>query len=533
MERRGILRATAWIGFFTLLSRILGMVREILMAVFFGTSLAKSAFDVAFRIPNLFRRLFGEGALSAAFVPIFTGLLEKKDIEGARKLASGVATALAAVLAGIVMLGMVAITAVVDVCPLSERMALLLPLLRILLPYVFFICLAALFMGILNSTHRYVVPAAAPLILNLGWIVALFICPWFGDTALERIYVVAWGVLVSGLLQFLVQIPSLMRVGLLPRLTAGWRDEQLLRIVKLMGPAALGMGVFQINVCVDAMLALAVADWAPAALTYAERLIYLPLGVFGTALGTVLLPTFSRQVSAARSDELRRTLEESIVAVVLFMIPIAVGITLLAQPIVHLTYVWKNGQFGAEETLRTARALAWYAPGLFVFTLSKVLVPVFYANQDTITPIRVAIRSVGLNLFLNIVFVLTWPAGYKHAGIAFATVLASAVNCWMLCRIINQRVGGIRWRRLLRYGVQAVLVSLVAGVCALLTLRAANTVCLTVACPPKFAELLSLSFGALVAAVVYVACAFLFWKEESVRAYGRIAARRRRKQQAG
>ena len=458
-----VLRSTAVVSSCTGLSRILGFVREVLMGWYFGTSLARSAFDVAFQIPNLFRRLFGEGALSAAFVPIFAESIEKDGREAANRFAGKIVLMLGMVLGAMMVCG-IAAASVAMRFPIGERASAVMPLLRIMLPYMVFICMVALCMAILNSLHHFTVPAVTPVLLNLVWIlILLFICPRFGETPGERIYGVAWGILCAGALQLLFQVPALRKFGFSPKVSFDWRDDRVNRVLLAMGPVALGVGILQINVFVDRILALIVAEWAPAALTYAERLIYLPLGIFATALGTVLLPTFSRQAARDREDEITRTLEMSLRSMFLVVIPASVGMLVLVIPIVRLAFVWKGGEFGAHSLVYTARAMVFYAPGLALFSTYKILVPAFYALKDIRTPVRVASRVVFLNFALNILFILTWPKGFKHAGIAFATTISGLVSCLVLGRMLGSRLGGIRWRGVLGCAARIALISLAMG----------------------------------------------------------------------
>ncbi len=480
--RSRLLKSAAVVGAFTGLSRVLGLVREMLMAYFFGTALAKSAFDVAFRIPNLFRQLFGEGALSAAFVPVFTTCLAREGREAANRLAGRVFSLLLSVLVCACAIGLLTVWAVMRFCPLTARPAAVLPLMAVMLPYVIFICLVALCMGILNSVRHFALPAATPVLLNVTWMASLYLlCPLFGDAASDRIYGVAWGILVAGALQLAVQFPVLRRFGAMPDFRGlDWRGPHVKRVLTLMAPATVGMGLHQINIVIDGVLALWVSAWAPAALTYAERLTYLPLGVFATALSTVLLPTFSDHAARNDHERLRRTFRDAMSLVILLMMPAAMGLGALAGPIVRLVFEWRGGEFDAGSTIVTARALWFYAPGLLVFSVYKLMVPVFYAMQDTRTPVRVGLVAVGANLTLNILFVLTWPEGYQHAGLACATVLASVLNCVWLGVLLRRRVGAMGW------GVTG-FVALRAGVAA-----AAMAVCARVA----HAGIAGMAFGA-------------------------------------
>jgi putative peptidoglycan lipid II flippase len=436
------------------------------MAFVFGTSLAKSAFDVAFRIPNLFRRLFGEGALSAAFIPVFTAAKEREGMAEANRLFSQIGTLLAAVLLIIVGSGVLLIAGVERTYSLGPRAAAVLPLLRVMLPYVFFICLVALSMGALNSLGHFAVPAFTPIVLNLVWIGSLlWICPRFGASPDEQIFGLALGILAAGAIQLLIQIPVLLKFGIRPALAFSLKDAGVRRVLMLVGPAALGIGVHQVNVVIDGVLALWVGAWAPAALTYAERMIYLPLGIIATALGTVLLPAFSRQVAAAEMQELLKTMGAALRNIVLIMVPAAVGLIVLAKPIVQLVFNWQGGLFDETSELYTSRAMVFYAGGLVVFSIYKVIVPAFYATQDMRTPVRVGLWCVALNLVLNIVFIFSWPGGYKHAGLALATVLASTVNCVVLGRIFHRRHGDPGWSAVFRSVLTALAGSTVmAGV---------------------------------------------------------------------
>jgi len=486
------------------------------MAVLFGTSLSKSAFDVAFTIPNLFRRLFGEGALSAAFVPVMTETLTKEGLEDANKLVSRAMTMLGVSLAAIVLGGVLMITTVLSVgVELSPKAAAVLPLLRIMLPYMFFICLVAMCMAVLNSLHHFAVPAATPVLLNVVWILVLvFLCPRMGRLPSERIYGVAFGILGAGAVQLAVQLPVLLRYGIRPALSFSWRDRHIISILTLMGPAALGMGVHQVNVCVDRLLALWAAPWAPAALTFAERLVYLPLGIFATALGTVLLPTFSRQAAEGNHDEVRITLRRATSNLMVVMIPAAVGLGVLAVPIVRLVFEWRKGVFDAESTMQTARALWFYAPGLVVFSLYKMLVPAFYAMKDTRTPVRIGVRVVGLNLALNVLFVLTWPPAYKHAGLALATVIASAVNSAVLGWILTRRIGSPGWKLIAGRVAKIAVAAGVMGAAALVVQPWVTGLLEVSGMPAKGVQLLALGGTIAMAIGVYAMVASVVCREE-------------------
>ncbi len=508
MRRHSVLRSTAIISVCTTLSRVLGLLREILMARFFGTTLPKSAFDIAFKIPNLFRRLFGEGALSAAFIPIFTESLEKEGVEKANGLAGKIMTMLAVVLAAVVILVVLLSAALLNFVELDERTAAVLPLLQITIAYTFFICLVGLCMAILNSFNHFTLPAATPVLLNIVWIFSLlFVCPRMGDMEGQQIYGVAWAVLAAGVVQLAVQYPVLRRFGLCPKLSFSWDDPRVRKVLLLMGPAAVGVGVMQINVVVDGILALFVGTWAPAALTYAERLIYLPLGIFATALGTVLLPTFSRHAAREENDRIRTTLRSATQTLMLVMVPAAVGLLVLAPGIVEA--IFQRGRFDSRSTLLTARALRFYAPGLVTFSLYKLLVPVFYSQQDTATPVRLGVKMVALNFVLNVLFIITWPEGFKHAGLAYATVISSTISCVVLAILAERLLGPVGWQGILGAIGRIILASCGMGAVAHIVhslLKRSNAF---LSLGTEFARLLTLSVAVVAAIAVYAVLAFL------------------------
>jgi putative peptidoglycan lipid II flippase len=467
MESGRILKSAGTVGGFTLLSRLLGLARDVLMAGTFGTSLVMSAFVVAFTIPNLFRRLFGEGALSAALVPVLVETREKEGTPAAWTFVNRVLSLLAVVLTG-VTLAVILFSMLIP--PETARVAAVLDLLQIMMPYMIFICLAAVSMAILNSFHHFAVSAFAPAILNIVWIVTLLAAvPNIGTTPEEKIRCVAWAVLLAGFLQWAVQWPVLRRFGWVPHFSTRWKTPRIRKMLLLMGPAALGMAVTQVNVMVDRLLAMWVGPAAPSALYYSERLIYFPLGIIATALGTVLLPVFAGHASRREHEQIRAGVSDSLRHLLVIMIPAAAGLLVLSRPIVQMIFEWKN--FGSVSTGLTAIALACYAPGLVVFSLAKVFVPAFYALQDTKTPVRIGLLAVLLNLALNITFILLLPAGIKHAGIALATVLAEAFSMVCLARILQRRIGSPDWPRVGAAAGRALAASVVMGIAAVFVYR--------------------------------------------------------------
>jgi putative peptidoglycan lipid II flippase len=343
----------------------------------------------------------------------------------------------------------------------------------------------------------------------------------------ERIVVVAWAVLAAGALQLAAQLPVLIRFGYRPGWDFAPRDAQVRRVVALMGPAALGMAVVQVNVLVDRLLAAWIGAWAPAALFYSERLIYLPLGVFATALGTVLLPVFSEHAAARDHAKMREAVRHGLGNLLFIMIPASAGLFVLARPIV--TAIFASGRFDGSSTDLTAVALQFYAPGLLVFSLVKVFVPAFYASHDTRTPVLVGIWAVALNFILNVTFVLTWPLHLKHAGLALGTVLASLFNATVLAWLLHRRYGSPGWRRVAvsaaRSGAATVVMAIVA---ATAHPRIQATVAAHV--PSKAAQVAGLLTTIGVAVLTYFAMAALLrspeLREVAAALRGRVARQR-------
>ena len=502
---RSVLRSTFVISFWTGCSRLLGLLREVLMAQYFGTTLVKGAFNVAFQLPNLFRRLFGEGALSAAFIPVFTRSLKEDGREGA-SLLGGRMVSLMSIMLGTIVISGVLLLGVVDAYLVEGSTAsLVLPMMRIMLPYALFICLVALCMGMLNSVGHFAVPALTPVLLNVVWILTLvLICPLMPASLEVRIKAVAWGVVVAGVIQLAVQIPVLIRMKLRPWPRRGFsKDPRVKRVMMLLVPSAAGMGVVQLNVCIDGFLALAAAPWAAAALGYAVILVNLPLGLFATALGTVLLPTLSAQALRGDTPAMLLTVRQSLCNMLFIMLPAAVGLMLLADPIVRLIYMFTGGMFNEDSAVQTVRALAFYAPGLIVFGIYKVFAPLFYAMEDTRTPVRVAVWMVLLNITLNVASIIYLPQNFRHCGMASATVFCSAVSCVVLAIIMQRRLGSPGWSRVLLFGLKALLA---AGVMVPTVHSVYSFVesCLPELLPHKVGEALTLFSSVAAGAAVYL-----------------------------
>lgn len=426
----GLLRSSGVVGVMTMLSRVLGLVRDMVIARYFGAGAGADAFFVAFKIPNFLRRLFAEGAFSQAFVPVLSSYREQQSVDEVRGLVNAVAGSLGLVLLGVTlvaMLGAPLLTAVFAPGFLGDdlKFALASDMLRITFPYLLLISLTAFAGGILNSYDRFAIPAFTPVLLNLAMIgAAIFLTPLM-DTPVMAL---AWGVFIAGALQLFFQLPFLMRLGLLPRPRVDYRHEGVRRILKLMVPALFGVSVSQINLLLDTVLASFLQTGSVSWLYYSDRLSELPLGVFGIAIATVILPSLSRKHAAASADQFAATLDWAVRAVLLIGVPAAIALGLLAEPLIATLFHY--GEVTDRDVAMSAQSLRAYSAGLLAFMLIKVLAPGFFAREDTLTPVKIGIIAMIANMVFNLA--LIFPLA--HAGLALATSLSAWLNAWLLWR---------------------------------------------------------------------------------------------------
>lgn len=434
-EKKSISGAAGVIAFFTLLSRILGLVRDMVMATFFGSGMAADAFFVALRLPNLLRRLFAEGSLTIAFIPVFTEYLTLKSKEDAFDLARIVFTILSLILVVVTVLGVLFAPFFVKIQAFGFgssgiKYDLTVFLTRLTFPYIFFIGIVAFFMGVLNSLRRFAAPAAAPILLNVGIIgAAYFISPYCA----EPIVGVAMGVILGGVLQVALQIPWIYGAGL--RLFPKWQPfhPAVRRIGYLMLPAVFGSAVYQFNQFVGTLLASFLREGSVSWLYYADRLVQFPLGVFAIAISTAALPTLSAHAARKDHAQFQKTLDHGLCLVFFIALPSMAGLLILAKPIVMLLF--ERGAFHAESSAMTTDALICYTFGLWAFSGMRVLIAAFYALQDTKTPVKIAIIALGVNVMASLV--LMGPM--KHAGLALALSVASSVQFGLLAFLLRKK----------------------------------------------------------------------------------------------
>jgi putative peptidoglycan lipid II flippase len=432
-----LLRSTYVVGGSTLLSRVLGFVRDMVFAVFFGAGAAMDVFVIAFQIPNFLRRLFAEGAFSQAFVPVLSEYHGKRSPAEVKDLIDRTAGRLAGVLFAVTLVGVVGAPLLILVFSSGfraepEKYALAVEMLRITFPYLFFISLTAFAGAVLNTYGRFAIPAITPVILNLCLIGGVvWLEPMLGGNGLG----LAWAVFIAGVAQLGFQLPFLARLGVLPRLRWGEPHEGVRRILRLMMPALFGSSVAQLNLLIDRHIASYLQTGSMSWLWYSDRLMEFPLGVFAIALATVILPGLSRRHTEQAPQAFSETIDWALRLTCVIVIPAGIAMFVLAGPI--LATLFQHGEFTAYDTRMTTYSLAAYAVGLLGFTLVKVLAPAYFARQDTRTPVRVGVVAMVANIVLNLIIVVPMvKVGFvaPHMGLVIATGLAAFINAGLLYR---------------------------------------------------------------------------------------------------
>lgn len=457
-SQKKITKSIGIVSLGTFTSRIVGYIRDVLIANRFGASLVSDAFFVAWRIPNTLRELLGEGALSAAFIPVFTEYLKTKDKKEAWKLASLIFNGLLIISILITLLGIIwtplIITIIAPGFKGSDAFQLTVTLTRIMFPFTIFICLAALVMGILNSCQHFTLPAFAPAVLNLCLIGAIFfLCPLFDEPILG----LSIGFLIGGLMQLLIQLPALIKERMEYRLIIDLFNPGVKKIIFLMIPRAIGAGITQLNITISNLLASFLVLGSISSLFYSNRLVHFPLALFGIAIGTVLFPTMSKQVVEGNLDELKKSLLWGLKMVILTSLPATIGLMVLGRPIIQLLF--QHGQFDVYDTNITYLALFFYAFGLLGFASLKVIIPAFYSQHDTWTPLKIGIISV----IANIVFSLLLMRPLEQGGLTLSLSLSGFLNASLLLIILRQKIGAIYGSQILKSFLKVLLASSIMG----------------------------------------------------------------------
>ena len=425
-----LLNALAKVGSMTFVSRILGFVRDTLIARVFGAGMITDAFIVAFKIPNLLRRISAEGAFSQAFVPILAEYKSQRTFDDTHSLINRVATWLGIILVGVTILGMLAAPWIVALIAPGfkaepDKMQLTIELLRITFPYIFFISLVSMAGGVLNTYNKFGIPAFTPVWLNVAMIAAIL---FFAEHFAEPIKALAWAVFIGGFLQLIFQIPFLKQIGLLPKFEIKRDDEGVWRILKLMGPAVLGVSVAQISLIINTIFASFLATGSVSWLYYADRLMEFPTGVLGVALGTILLPSLSKAYAGSDDSEYSQLLDWGLRLTFILAAPAAVALAVLATPLVATLFHY--GKFTAIDVLMTQQALIAYSIGLLGLILVKILAPGFYARQNIKTPVKIAVFTLIVTQLMNLIFI--FGLHLNHAALALAIGLGACINATLL-----------------------------------------------------------------------------------------------------
>lgn len=427
-KQGGLLRSTGIVSIFTMLSRVLGLVRDVVVANLFGAGGGADAFFVAFKIPNFFRRLFAEGAFSQAFIPVLSEYRTRREHAEVQMLVSYTLGSLGGVLLVVTLLSVIFAPAVTFLFApgfhdLPAKFDLASDMLRLTFPYLMLISLTAMLGSILNSYGRFAVPALTPVLLNVCLIsFAILVSPLLDPP----IIALAWGVLAAGVVQLVFQLPFIRQIDLLTRPRWGWQDPGVKRILTLMLPAIFGVSVAQINLLLDTVLASFLVDGSVSWLYYSDRLMELPLGVFGIAIATVILPSLSRKHADQSAREFSQTLDWAVRMVLVIGMPAALALVVLAKPL--LITLFQYGEFAASDVEKASLSLMAYGCGLLGFMLVKVLAPGYFARQDTKTPVQVGVKALIANMIFNLILIVP----LAHVGLALATTLSAAMNAGML-----------------------------------------------------------------------------------------------------
>jgi len=457
-ENSRVVKAAGVVGVATFASRILGFIRDAVIAWFFGAGFSSDAFIAAFRIPNLLRRLFAEGSLSSAFIPVFTEYLIKQGEDEAFHLARSAFRLLSVLLVIVTICGILLSPWIVRlIAPgfSADKLSLTIILTRLMFPYIFFIGMVALCMGILNVLGHFAAPALAPALLNISIIGSVFFISPFMKPPVIGLGI---GVLIGGIFQLLLQLPVLIQKGFHFWEKAKMIHPGIKRVGALMPPVILGGAVYQINILVGTLLASLLAQGSVTYLYFADRLVQFPLGVFAIATATAVLPSLSRQAATGDLNTLKDTFAHALKLVFFITIPASVGLIFLREPIIALLF--QRGEFDAQATRLTAQALLYYAMGLWAFSAVRIIVATFFALQDTKTPLKMA----GVAIVANIVLGVVLMKPLAHGGLALATSLASMMNLVLLLGALRTKLGALGWKNISLSVCRSVACSVIMGV---------------------------------------------------------------------
>jgi putative peptidoglycan lipid II flippase len=455
-EKHNIARAAGILGSATMVSRVMGMVRDMVVSRLFGAGLATDAFFAAFQIPNMLRRFFAEGALTSAFVPTFSATLNQRGEEDARELANICFTLLTIVMAAIAVAGILFSPWIVGVMfpgfkSVPGKFELTVLLNRLMFPYIFFISLVALCMGILNTLRHFFTPAISTVFLNVSMILGALLLRGFFEVPITAL---AFGVLIGGCVQLLMQLPVLWRKGFPFRLNFDFNNPEVRRIALLMLPATFGVGVYYLNITVSAILASLLPQGSVSYLYYAQRLFEFPQGIFTVSVAQAVLPSMSRQAAEGNMDGMKESLAFGLRLTLFITIPATAGLLACSTPIFSLLFM--GGEFDYAKAVNSAQALLYYSMGLSFVAMMRVLAPAFYALRDTRTPVWTAFIA----FLLNVVFSLVLMKPLLHGGLALATTLSALANMLLLLWLLRRKIGPFGGRGILSSGIKSLAASI-------------------------------------------------------------------------
>lgn len=504
-DKHLVTKPAAVFSAFTIVSRIFGLIRDITAAAIFGAGMFWDAFVVAFTFPNMLRSIFGEGALSSSFVPVFTKAMHEKGKDEAWKIANITVTLLSIVLIALSFVVVTAALILQHIIPFSEKTALILKLLSILFPYAVFICVMGLFMGILNSFHKLAIPALSPIVFNAVLIAGMLASSvLFKNNPYMQVILLAFFVLIGGLIEFVIHFPSLKSVGMRYRFIPDWNNPSVKRIMWLMGPMVLGLGIVQVNLVVDRILALWIGSGAVSKLYFGSHLMQLPLGIFGVALAVSNLSVMSKQAARKDIQGLKDTLAYSLRLIFFISLPAAAGLIVMRVPIIKI--IFQRGSFTSDDTAACARVLLCYSFGLFAYLGLKVITQSFYAMQNTRTPVKVGASMVFLNLILNLLLMIP----LKEAGLALATAVCAVINMSILLYLLTRKIGHIGLRSVLNSAIRSACSAVVMGIACWFLCKKF----LFVFEGNLIAQAFRLGGVIFAGLIVYIVCGFLFGSKE-------------------
>lgn len=516
----GLLQSAVMIAFMIMLSRVLGMLRDIVSAQTFGLGWTWDAFIYAFMVPNFFRRIVGEGALSSAFIPVYNDIREKQGESEAFKYANLVYSFMGVALIVFILLVEVVLQAALKWGVFPDVVRLAMSLLQVMFPHLWFLCAYAIGMGVLNSHKHFFTPMLGPVLMNAIWIaVMLWVFPFMQNEPVVRLHALAWAMTFAGVVHWVVEWPSLEKMGFRFKWLWEWPHEGLMRSGRLLAPVLLGFAAVQVNMLVDTVFAYWIGPGANSSLWYGNRVMQLPLAMFGVAMGNALLPLLSSQIAAGKQNEAKETLAFSLSMVFMVVLPASTGLIALAPDIMRLLF--ERGQFDAASTARTASVLAAYSIGLFAFSGQKMMITGYYAAHDSKTPMKIGLISLLLNAVGNFILMHT----FKETGLAISTSFAAIIQFLILMFVYPKKVGTFPFKKMSVNFFKTLVASIVMAFVARLGLDYWKQVAPAHSVTAYAIQVLG---TIALAGVVYLIALFVIQKKDAMQALGYLISKKKK-----